>query len=307
VSAALDIHPASLAEQDLAYRQVHEMWGRGLPLDEFLAKRWQSVAHNRAEWWVGTRDGQVLCSLGRHPLTFHWRGRDVPGFGICAVYTHPSARKQGLAAALCQRVADVRTSDGDELGLLYSDIPPAYYEALGYRVVSPTLFRCDDLAGLAASGEQTALRSLDPQTSLTQLARWYAAAHERDALFLARSAEYWHYSLARWPNDEFLEALSPAGHPLGYLRASRQKDSWEILETCVHEPASELAAWRALAAAAHATGAQSLRGWLRPRSVPADHFREVPRTREIPMIKSLRSPDDDLSPANCHFWATDHF
>ena len=62
---AVSIHPATAEERLAAYRNVHETWGRGLPLDEFLARRLKSVGHNRARWWVAETDLFPIAGGGR--------------------------------------------------------------------------------------------------------------------------------------------------------------------------------------------------------------------------------------------------
>ena len=62
----LSIHAASEEERLIVYHNVHEMWGDGVPVEAFVAKRLKSIRHNRSTTWVLTVDGEVASSLGCH-------------------------------------------------------------------------------------------------------------------------------------------------------------------------------------------------------------------------------------------------
>jgi len=60
--ASLELHPASPEERLAAYRNVHDVWGGGLPLQQHVERRLASVRHNQADWYVGCLDGRVIAS-----------------------------------------------------------------------------------------------------------------------------------------------------------------------------------------------------------------------------------------------------
>ena len=60
----LDIHPASPDEQLATSRNVYDVWSGGFSLEEHLERRLTSVQQNRADWFVGTLQGEVVASLG---------------------------------------------------------------------------------------------------------------------------------------------------------------------------------------------------------------------------------------------------
>ena len=133
VMPKLDIHPASETERIAAYRNVHDVWSGGLDLEAHVARRLQSVQHNRADWFVGTLDGDVVTSLACYPLMFQLDGDSVPGIALGSVHTRADCRRRGFAGELIAWVEEHQQRRGVVLSLLYSDIDPRYYARLGYQ------------------------------------------------------------------------------------------------------------------------------------------------------------------------------
>lgn len=303
----ISIHPASDDEKLAAFRNVHEFWGGGLSQQEFVSRRLASAKHQRARWWVLTVDDEVVSSLGCFELEFFVEDRVLPGFGICSVHTRPEHRGQGYAAKLCDEVGRARRAAGDELGLLYSDVPAAYYEKLGYRVVSEATFFCDRLADLAAAGEHASLQPIEhPEAELTSLDEWYRRAHADDTLWLYRNEDYWRYSLQKVPDSRFFVVGEPA---VGYVRTERADEALEILEVAVPLD-QEHAVYRAVANQARMQGCEAIHGWLRANRPLPREFTSRVRPSQIPMICPLSdraSVHQTFTSQNCHFWRSDHF
>lgn len=309
-ASTYSIHPASEEERLAAYRNVHEVWGQGLPLAEFLERRLYSPRHNRAGWWVLTVGGQVVSSLGCHPLEFAYDGRGVQGFGIGSVHTLAVHRRRGYAAALCHEVAQAVANQGAELGLLFSDITPAYYEKLGYRVCPAWKHRCRRVAELAESGPRAFLEQVDPVEKLAELATHYQNSHASDRVYVRRSEEYWTYSLKSNPSQEFFMVCRAGGARAGYIRVAARLGELELVEVALPPDADELeqAVYRAAAALVLERNQSCLTGWLRQTSAVEEWITRTARTDAIPMLCSV---SDDVSVEGCfeqcHFWRSDHF
>jgi predicted N-acetyltransferase YhbS len=97
-----------------------------------LRTRW-GAAHLRR---VALVDGdRVLASAKRYALTVRLDGRHVPTLGIGAVFTPPDLRRRGFARRLLQEMLAAARDAGAELAMLFSEIDPAFYEAVGFRLV----------------------------------------------------------------------------------------------------------------------------------------------------------------------------
>lgn len=77
--------------------------------------------------------GKVLSGLVVFHLRARLQGRARRVAGIAMVATDPSARGRGLAKHLLDAVHSELRGEDPELGLLFSDIDPAYYSRMGYE------------------------------------------------------------------------------------------------------------------------------------------------------------------------------
>ena len=312
MSQDVEIHRASEEERLAAYRNVYEFWGGARTLDEFLSRRLQSAAHNHAIWWVLKVGDQVAASLGAHPLEFSYHGRIVTGFGIAAVHTHPDHRRHGHAAELCREVARHATGHGDKLGLLFSDIDPDYYAALGYRPCAAPRYLCEQPTDLVESGPLANLQPIKPAAELDRLASWYDACHRKQALSIHRSDAYWRYLCEKNASAEYLSVGWPGAPAEGYVVLHRLggEDILEILELVVSDPELEQGTYRAAAQMTLERGFHRVGGWLHPAIHHLNRFTAVAREKALPMLLPLDDDmtlDDELLQKGCHFWRTDHF
>ena len=97
-----------------------------------LQTRWGAARLRRVALVEG---GRVLASAKRYALTVSLDGRSVPTLGIGAVFTPPELRRRGYARALLEALLSAARAAGTELAMLFSEIDPAYYEKLGFRLV----------------------------------------------------------------------------------------------------------------------------------------------------------------------------
>ncbi|MCA9115146.1 MAG: GNAT family N-acetyltransferase [Planctomycetaceae bacterium] len=298
---ALDVHLASPEEQDAAYRNVHEFWGRGQPLEEYLRWRHASPKHRRASWYVGCVGGEVVTSLGCWPVVFFRGGQFVAGFQIGAVHTRPEFRGQGLAPILIRAVEQLRSGQGDELALLYSDIAPAYYARLGY-LVCPAMEATLTLSETAAAS--FSVRSVDPEAEASLLREMAARAAEQQALTIRCEETRWQQLLDQSPEDEFLLVQAVQGETgdliAGWLRVRETDEPGAVrLMDWAVTPADALP--KVLAAAMSQRGWNGISGWL-PGQLTGSCLltaglagQPVPRQRQITMIHPLRE-GDQLTP-----------
>lgn len=332
--AQLDIHPATAAEREASFHNTHDVWSRGLPLDEHVALRLKSPLHGRAQWFVGTIDGLVVTSLAAHPLEFQLRGEPLKGFGIGSVHTLAAYRRRGLAPQLLAWVEDYRRQQGDHLSLLYSDIDPNFYAKLGYWQ-APAWCGWRDLPQVPSDAEDSQsaapvagkLVPFDGRQEVDAMAAMYAACHGTRPLSIVRGPEYWAHLFERQPADEYLWLDGPAGDRLGYVRLKRKGADLSIADyafsadafsdgavpaasdrSAVDESHYELL-YRLLAEYGQQQGAARIGGWLPDLSVARRWFQLAPRSDEIPMFKSLAPTvvldDESIARTDC-FCELDH-
>lgn len=97
----------------------------------------------------GLFDGHALvASFKRYTRTLHFAGARLRAHGIGAVFTPPEMRGRGYASAMLAAALDAWRADGMDVGYLFSDIRPAFYEEIGFaRLPSRSIsLRADTLA-----------------------------------------------------------------------------------------------------------------------------------------------------------------
>ena len=291
----LDIHPASEAERLAAYRNVHDVWGGGLDLESHVQRRLKSVQHNRADWFVGCVDGEVVASLATYPLKFHFRGRVVPGFSIGSVHTRAEARGKGFAPLLIRWVEEYQAASGAELSLLYSDIDPAYYARLGYQVCPAWTGTVDTADHSRATSYR--LEKFDPLAGIDRLRSFYDDEHGQYEIAIARDAAYWGYLLTRDAGDEFHWVIGESDTRLGYVRLHVDMQGAKLRDFAfAPETAERLGSLLdAVAASLCERGVPRLCGWL-PNVIDGGSMQLEERPDEITMVKLL-AEDAELTDA----------
>ncbi len=310
MTACLDIHPANREELLAAHRNVYDIWSKGLALEDHVSARLASPSHNRATWYVGTIDDQVVTSLGCYPLRFRVLGQEMLGIAIGSVYTINDFRGRGLAPQLIARVENEERERHAALSILYSDIEPQYYARRGYTLCPSWegWTHPAEVAGAHANGAR--LTPISAVNELSSLMDLYAAYHGAAPLSIARDVAYWAAMLNKSPADEFY-ALVDGSARLGYIRIAVKSGAWRITDYALADQSGALAEqlYQALAASAHQSGATRIGGWLPDSSAARKLFKLTPRAREITMVKSLSSRvrlDPDLIAATSRFCEIDH-
>ena len=251
-------------------------------LDHYQALRMRNPRRASATWWLLEDAGAPVASLVCYPLEFAVEGAIVPGHGLGAVATHPDARKRGFATELCRQAIAGAEAEGRSIGLLYSAIPPAFYERLGYRVAPAWRPSCTTrLAELAASGPHVAWTPLDPRREAATLATLYERHHRgahlhRDEAGFRRSVEL-----------NVRDTFFGLGQPLvGYVRLAVE-DGWvEVVEDVVPEP-DRAAALRTVARLAVDLASKGVEGWFDPCPEVAGFFEDRGRATTLPMLRGV--------------------
>ncbi len=269
------------------------------PLQVYAAKRLHHGRRRSGQWWLGSVAGQPVTSLMCYRLALTGPGGGaLAGFGLGAVATRPEARCQGYASKLCQAAATAAKAEGAGVGLLYSAIPSAFYERLGYRVCPAHNFSTDDPAEVAGSGSQARLTACDPLRRAEVLSAAYRSNLD-GRLRVARDAARWRTSWSYFSDDWcFLIDGGP-----GYVRVVDDPEELELLELCPAEGASPQPALRAVAALTVALGRKRLVGWLEEGELAGSSFRDLGRARTLPMLSGVSEADA----ARARFFGSDHF
>lgn len=267
---------ASDADRLAALAVAHDANASKVPLEAYFAARLMHPPRRRATWWLLTDDGAPAASLVSYPLALRNDGVPILGYGLGAVATATAFRRRGHASRLCTRAGDHAAEHGAEVGVLFSAIPPALYERLGFRVVPAHGAVCSDVAGLAGSGPRATLHPFDPLTRIDALVAAFRAVD--DGLRASRDADAWRCSIAEGPRHLYF-AVDGDG---GYARIDREPDAIEVVELVAGDPAP---VWRAVAALAARWGIGSVLGWHAPPAELAAWFAPTDRAHTLPMVR----------------------
>ena len=309
----LDLHAASPAERLAAYRNVHDVWSGGLPMEQHLARRLASEQHNRANWFVGCLAGEVVTSLACYPLQFRVRGQTLCGISIGSVHTLAAFRGRGFAPRLIDWVEKQQAAAGAAISLLYSDIEPAYYGRLGYRQCPAFKGRRDvtALPGGVADNRSWRLRPIRASEQLEQIAAWYASYHGGLPISIFRDDAYWRHLLEKRPRDEFFQLEDPDAAACGYARLGVEGGQLKLIDDALTstDAGVEEQLYRAMLDLAAERSLESAGGWLPDSPAARAYFSLEPRRDEITMLKSLERSvvlDEELIAAAHRFTEIDH-
>ena len=117
----------------------HEKWG--IPYEAYLESMEEAMSGKGAvpQWYLALYGDRIAAGMGVIANDFHDRTDLTPN--VCAVFTEPDFRCQGLAGRLLGFVADDMKSGGiDALYLLTSH--DSFYERYGWEFV--TMAECTD-------------------------------------------------------------------------------------------------------------------------------------------------------------------
>ena len=271
------------------------------PFDTYAALRLRIPLRQTATWWMLTDGERPVSALLCYPLHLERGTTRTSAFGIGGVATIPEARKQGFASQLCRKAMESAMSGGRPLGLLYSAVPPAFYERLGFSTLPACDFRCTEIASFAGSGPQAdvaPIAPLDHLAALTALRRASMGAHEWH--IVREREEEWRRDLAINHDDIFL-GLWGRGGLEGYVRLVDDPADLEIVELAAPDANRSIDILRRVAAYAVQLGRPCLRGWLRAEHCPPPHFADAGRSRTLPMMSGIQAGDAGWFAASEYF------
>ncbi len=119
-----------------AAQWFHEKWA--VPLEAYRESMARSLAQTSPvpSWYLALEGGQIIGGLGVIENDFHPRTDLTPN--VCAVYTEPARRRQGVAGALLQYACGDMCARGVATLYLLTD-HTAFYERYGWEYLCPVL------------------------------------------------------------------------------------------------------------------------------------------------------------------------
>lgn len=289
--------------------QSHAIWGAGLDVHDYGAM-WEELRHTAwGERWfrylvLAGDDGAVLSSLKLYRPEIRIGGRTSRACAIGAVFTPPALRGRGYAATMIRLVLDEARAAGAASALLFSDIAPSYYEALGFERLAAEESFGTLLGDLPRPEEGLVLRPLEEEDvpAVAGVHRAWCASRE---VALLRDEDHWRFVLhragayfAKLDGSDLSMRFRVAVRSTrfaGYLVAVDGGEEWSVREVGALDGRLETVAsiLRLGAFEARGRGMRRVHGWIVPgheRLVPEWKLRREPRRTAIPMVAALDEP-----------------
>lgn len=172
---------------------THHLWGGARAFDEYLAHLLQIARspygrkHFRTHGLYHGAD--LVASFKQYERTIRIGKRKARATGIGAVFTNEHARGRGYGTAMLALAMDTFRQNGDHLAYLFSDIHPAFYNAIGFLECPSRAF------SLRADGLQTArlpIYTLETN-DWPSVQRCFAQSEARRPLAFERTAAVWNW------------------------------------------------------------------------------------------------------------------
>lgn len=291
------VRPASDDEIEAILGWTHAIWGVSAPMPAYLARTRGLMAtpwgRERYRFMIAhDAAGAPVAGCKAYRLGVEVAGEPAEAIGFGAVFTRPEYRGQGHAGRMLRTLMDEAAAGGAAIALLFSDIGPALYAALGFTALAVSQGQAPALPGPAPFAAWPADRPIP--------AEWRLPSPFR----VARTPAYWDYALRRvevaplaWLPD------GPAAPPRGFA-AVDVEDGELWIEDAGYAPGADPAAfWSDLRRLAASRGADLAAGWL-PDEAAAAGFVLAPLTMPLPMLAPLTGGQ---TPVKAHLWSIDHF
>lgn len=316
--------PATGQHLEQIQRESFPLWGDGLTFDSYV-RFWE--AQRRTAWGAAHLDrvalveqGTVTSSAKRYDLSARIDGRIRRVLGIGAVFTSPRRRGRGGARRLIAMMLDAAEAEGYEYAMLFSEIAPAFYEAIDFVPVPLVESRLEVTRG---RGTPAVLVRAGHDRDLPSIVEM-AAARSRDARFaLDRTEDLIKFGVTK---RRLLAGLGPAGlreteflvteeghQAVAYVLSTIHQGRWFIedagdrdptgarvgamlqvmLARTPHQPVPEIDAWFP-------------HGFAPPQITRTDRQ----RTTEVLMIRPLKDralPLPPLEASQVVYWRSDYF
>lgn len=330
--------PPSLVRADYAMvagilHDNFQQWSPGLKRGRYYHyQRWQYAlpwARRHLSYWALAQDCEVLSSCKLYEMEFHSRSRNFAVAGLGAVFTAERNRGRGMALRLLEQMIELSRERSFDAVMLNSDIDPAYYQRVGFQLLSSNDFAIrptedyvktstKELERRFSSGrdELCIIRELgldDIDTMVRHHARWL----KQRPYGVIRSTQYWSFKLSRerylhkhsalaWPKQEIitLNFGEPDG---GYALFEQGTKSIRVLEVIGSEETCH-SLWVQLLRLCLRRKITLLRGWEGCRPDDLKGLQISPRVWSRPMILPLNDALQEwVSIAPCPLLELDHY
>ena len=286
----MDIHIATTEEMTQANMLSYQTWAQGQSVEEYLQESGRSWQENDAQCWVLTVDKKVVASVGAHRMAFYADGTEISGFGMAALHTDASLRRNGYGQMLVEHARPRIAEQFGDACLIFSAIKSEYYEKMGFILHSNISYDCFDLEGLTQPKIPVEFRKIQPHLNIDWLEQLYAKQHKHCTLAVARNKEYWEASLRTNVQDQFC-VMVYRGKKIGYLRY-HDTASYSTLVECVVEQEYDVdrkemfvaSAYRYMALMAIGKQLPVVTSWQRPPPSILPFFSARKRNNMSPML-----------------------
>ena len=319
-----DLVPAQGQHLEQILRESYPIWGEGLSFENY-ARYWD--AQLLTPWGRAhldrvalVEDGWVTTSAKRYDLSARIDGRIRRMLGIGAVFTSPARRGRGGARRLLERLLAAAEAEGYEYALLFSEIPPAFYEELDFVPVPLVETR---LRVTRQDGAPAMLVRAGDDRDLPSIAEINARPMDGVRLRLDRSEDWIRFGIAK---RRLLSGLGPAGlrdveflvaeeghQAVAYVIATVRDGQWFIEEAGDRDPSGARfgAMLQTMLARTPHLEAPDIVAWLPDSVTPPQVSRvDVHPTAEVMMIRPLQDRTLPLPPLDAHqvaYWHSDYF
>ena len=322
---SLQVIPAVGEVLERVLDDTFPLWNDGLSRENY-GKSW--TAQLKTPWGathldrVALVDGpHVVSSAKRYDLSLRLDGRIRRVLGIGAVFTGEAHRGRGGARELIARMLDTAVTEGQEFAMLFSEIPPAFYERLEFVPVplAEWVIEVDQKRGGAPA---MLVRSGD-ERDLPNIIEMSATRAAGARLALDRSEDFVRYAITK---KRLQSGLAPAGmktteflvveeghQAVAYLVATAQDGRWMIEEAGDRDPTGARlgAMLQVMLARYPSERLPEIRGWW-PQSLVPPQLKVAASTptQEVLMIRPLRDrmlPLPPLAAAEVVYWHSDYF
>jgi predicted N-acetyltransferase YhbS len=301
---------------------TYPIWGEGLSRRSYgawnraqMATDWGRHSLRRVALMDGNR---VLASAKRYVFDARIAGAPARVLGLGAVFTPPALRGRGAARHLIEELMATAAADGFSHALLFSEIGPAYYEALGFVVVPRRLYTFTTIEKAGAPATFVRNGEAADLPAVAELSAVYAGGA---GVALDRSPELIQFAIAR---RRLLAGLGPPGlrhaefyvaeegyRAAAYVVLTRGPDGITLQECGDRDPSGARvgAVLQVLAACEPSERRMVLKGWIpadfRPPQVRILEDTEASEVMMLRPLAGVASSSQGYSPVT--YWQADVF
>ena len=316
--------PATGSYLEQILRESFPLWADGLSYEAYV-RFWE--AQRRTAWGAAHLDrvalieqGSVTSSAKRYDLGARIDGRIRRVLGIGAVFTSPERRGRGGARRLIAMMLEAAEVEGYEYAMLFSEIDPAFYEALDFVPIPLLESR---LEVTRVGGAPAVLMRAGDERDLPAIVEM-SGTRARGARFaLDRTEDLIKFGLTK---RRLLSGLGPAGlreteflvteeghQAVAYVISTIHEGRWFIEEAGDRDPTGARlgAMLQVMLARTPNRSAPEIDAWLPPGLVPPQIARiATTATSAVLMIRPLLDralPLPPLEASQVVYWRSDYF